>query len=263
MKLLKTSEYEIHIIDLALFIRSAKKDRATKDDVNSLVIADSHMGYEECLHKQGILIQKFQFAEIMKRLQKIFSEIKKNYGIEILDRIIINGDLKHEFGTISEQEWRETLRILDFLSKHAKKIVIVKGNHDTIIGPIAEKRNIEFVDEYKIGKILITHGHKIPSEQILKDSEIIIIGHEHPAVSIREGIRTEIFKCFLVGKWRSKTLIVMPSLCLVTEGTDILKEELLSPFLNKGINLNNFKTFVASEKGIYDFGNLSSIRKMH
>jgi uncharacterized protein len=87
---------------------------------------------------------------------------------------------------------------------------------------------------------------------LLKDVSTIIIGHEHPAVTIKDGPRTELFKAFLIGKWKGKDLIVMPSFNLITEGTDVLKEEVLSPFLN---NLDNFKAIVVSDK-LYKFGKL-------
>jgi len=48
----------------------------------------------------------------------------------------------------------------------------------------------------------------------------------------------------------------MPSFCLVTEGTDILKEKLLSPFLDQ--DLKNFDVFVVADK-VYDFGKLKNL----
>lgn len=232
----------IKIIDLGIMLKNEK----------ILVLSDFHIGYEEALNKQGILIPKFQFNDIIKRLTKIFSRLKKD-KIKI---IIINGDIKHEFGTISEQEWRETLRLLDFLTKFCDEIILIKGNHDTIIGPIAKKKNVSVVDYYFAGDVLITHGHKIPNKNILKKAKTIVIGHEHPAISLRENIRTEKFKCFLKGKYKGKSLVVMPSFCLVTEGTDILKEKLLSPFLDQ--NLTNFDVFIIADK-VYDFGKLKNL----
>ena len=80
---------------------------------NTLVISDIHIGYEEALNKRGILIPRFQFKDIIKGFDKLFDELK---GRKI-GRIIINGDLKHEFSRISETEWRHTLRLLDYLLK--------------------------------------------------------------------------------------------------------------------------------------------------
>lgn len=243
----------IQIIDLGLLL----------DD--TLIISDVHIGFEEALNKQGILIPRFQFKEIINRLEKILK-------IKRIKKIIINGDVKHEFGTISEQEWRHTLRLLDFLSKYGK-VILLKGNHDTILGPIARKRDIKVRDylfleiikkksiknlKKKYEKILIIHGDKLDNNilNLIKKTDIIIIGHEHPAVSLKEGSRVELCKCFLKGKFKGKTLIVMPSFNLVTEGTDIMKEKLLSPFLQQ--NLDNFEVFIVEDK-VYYFGKLKNL----
>ena len=137
-------EKGIEIVDLALYLPKQK----------TLIISDVHIGYEEALSKQGLLVPRFHFKDTIKKLTNILEQTKP-------ETVVINGDLKHEFGTISEQEWRETLKVLDLISRYAKKIVLVKGNHDTILGPIARKRNLSVVDDFKIEDILITHGDKI------------------------------------------------------------------------------------------------------
>ncbi len=220
---------DIEIIDLALYIKKHK----------TLIITDAHIGYEESLNKQGILVPRFQFSEIMQRLEKTLKKAKP-------ETIIINGDIKHEFGRISEQEWRLTLRLIDFLSKNCRKLVLVRGNHDKILGPIAEKRNIDIVENVILDSILIAHGHEIPDIAKSRNIKTIIIGHEHPAVGLKEDSRVEKFKCFLKGKYQNKTLIVQPSSSLVTEGTDITKESLLSPFLKQ--DLKNFDCYIIADK---------------
>ncbi|MCK4522489.1 MAG: metallophosphoesterase, partial [Nanoarchaeota archaeon] len=206
----------IEITDLALYL---KKE-------NMLIIADSHIGFEEALNKQGVLVPRIHFKELIKRLEKIINGKR-------FEKIIINGDIKHEFGKISETEWRHTLRLLDFLGRYCDEIILIKGNHDNIIGPVAEKRKVRVKDYYKIGNILIIHGNKIPDKAVLKQVKTIIIGHEHPAIMLRQGLRSEKYKCFLKGKYKHKVLIVQPSLNLLTEGTGIDKEKLLSPFLQQ------------------------------
>ena len=239
----------IEIIDLGL-----KVD-------NTFIICDTHIGFEEALNKQGILVPRFQFSEIIKKLERILKAGK-------IKQIIINGDVKHEFGTISDQEWRHTLQLLDFLSKYGK-VILIKGNHDTILGPIAKKRNVEvkdyYITEFSRGKkslkkkILIIHGDKLNKniENLIKKTDIIIIGHEHPAITLKEGPRVELYKCFLKGRFKGKLLIVQPSFSLVTEGTDVIKEKLLSPFLKQ--NLDNFDVYVVEDK-VYDFGKLRNLR---
>ena len=232
----------IKIVDLALLID------------NSLVIADTHIGYEEELNKRGVLIPRFQFKDVIQRLENIIGSRK-------FQRIIINGDIKHEFGRISEQEWRHALKLLDFLKRHCKEVILIRGNHDTILGPIADKRSVTLTEFFVIGDVLIIHGDKpsgrISKELSKKEIKTIIIGHEHPAVSLREGSHAEKFKCFLKGNWKSKTLIVQPSFNLVTEGTDVTKEKLLSPFLK---NVSGFEVFIV-EDSVYSFGKVSGLPK--
>ena len=227
----------IEIIDLALYLPKHK----------AVVIADSHIGYEEALQKKGVLVPMMQYKDILKRLEKIFSLVD-------VEQIIFNGDIKHEFGTISRQEWKETLDLLDFLQKHGK-VVLIKGNHDTILGPLAMRKNLEIKDYVVLGDVFITHGHKI--FEIPKGIKTVVISHEHPAVTLREGGRYEKFKCFLSGRYKKKKLVVIPSLLQVVEGTDMLKEEVLSPYLKQ--NLNNFEVYVIGDK-VYPFGKLKNLK---
>ncbi len=253
---------KIEIVDLALYLDS------------TLVIADIHIGYEEALNKQGVLVPRLQFNEMTERMNNIF-EALKNKKIE---RIIVNGDLKHEFGTISEQEWRNTLKFIDLLAKRCNEVILIKGNHDNILGPIAKKRNVKVVDYFvvdpiteksntgkssiksplKIKKTLIIHGNKIPAKEVLRDISTVIIGHEHPAVSLKEGPRVEQFKCFLKGSYRGRTLVVQPSFNTLIEGTNLLRDRILSPFLKQ--NIGNFDVYVVEDK-IYEFGKLKGLRK--
>lgn len=227
----------IEIIDLGIYIKKHK----------ILIFSDFHMGFEEALNKQGIMVPRMHFKDIILKLGKIFARIKP-------ETIVVNGDIKHEFGRISEQEWRETLKLIDMLAKNCKKLILTKGNHDTIVGPIAKKRSIAIVDSFGVDSTLIIHGDKIPKG--ISKYKTIIIGHEHPAVSIQEGRRKEKFKCFLAGKYRNKTLIVQPSFNLVTEGTDVLLEKRLSPFLKQ--DLKNFDVYIVADK-IYKFGKLKNL----
>lgn len=235
----------LEIIDLALFI----------PEESALIISDLHIGYEEALTKQGILIPKFHFKDLILRLMKILDSAKKKNKDEKLELIVINGDLKHEFGNISDEEWRNTLKTIDFLGKYSKKLLLIKGNHDKILGPIADKRSIDVVDNVLIGDVMVLHGDIIPKD-IPKDIKTIIIGHEHPAIGLREGVRVENYKCFLVGKWKKYKLIVMPSMFQINEGTDVLKEKLLSPFLQK--DLGNFDVFIVADE-VYEFGKLKKL----
>ncbi|MCX8193772.1 MAG: metallophosphoesterase [Candidatus Pacearchaeota archaeon] len=220
----------------------------------ALVVADLHIGYEEALIEEGIFIPKTTFGEIKKEIIELL-KLKPKI-------VVINGDLKHKFGEISKQEWHDVFKILDLLLKNKRKVILIKGNHDTILEPIARKKELNVVDYYCIDNICILHGHKILLDKEIHDKKIetLVIGHEHPAVSIRDGAKQEIYKCFLEGKWHNKNLIVMPSFFSVYEGSDIKKEKLLSPFLNEN-EIKNFEVYTLDETGkVYWFGKLKNIR---
>tara|TARA_Y100000310_G_scaffold134326_1_gene133332 strand:- start:5324 stop:6025 length:702 start_codon:yes stop_codon:yes gene_type:complete len=216
---------------------------------DNLVLSDLHIGYEEALNKSGVMIPRFQFKQIMQHLEELFSKVGK------VKRVIITGDLKHEFGTISNEEWRNVLKVLDYLTKYCEEILIIKGNHDITIGPIARKRNVKVIDHFIDKDVMFLHGDK--ELAIPKQVKTLIIGHEHPAVSIKDRVRSELFKCYLIGKYKRKELIVMPSFHFVQEGHDILKEKVLSPFLKQ--NLDKFRVLVVDDE-IFDFGNLKGLK---
>src|SRR3989344_2500064 len=146
----------IEIIDLCLYLKKEK----------ILVIGDMHIGLEEALNKQGILIPRQGVDDVIKRLKKIISKIK-------VKEIILIGDVKHEFGVISDQEWRDTLKVLDFLLSKSK-VILIKKNY----------------------------------------------------------------------------LIVIPSFNLLNEGSDVTKENILSPYIK---NIKKFRIFISDDKEAKDF----------
>ncbi|HLD72653.1 MAG TPA: metallophosphoesterase [Candidatus Nanoarchaeia archaeon] len=228
---------DLELIDLGIWLPKEK----------ILILSDFHLGYEEYLHQKGILLPRFQVEEIIQRLKLIFQKVKPKI-------IVINGDLKHDFSNNAAQEWNDVLKVLKFIQNHCQKIILIKGNHDNYLQTIAAKMKIKVVEELILKNILILHGDKI--KPFPKSIKTIIIGHEHPAITLREKSKIEKFKCFLKGKWRNKELIVMPSFNPLLEGTDILKEKLLSPFLT---DISNFELLAVGEKEIYNFGKIKKL----
>ena len=236
----------IEIIDLALWIPKH----------GLLAITDLQLGNEEMLNAQGFFVPRINFAAIRKRLvEKIFPALK---GAKA-ETMLINGDLKHEFGTISAQERNEAGEILDLLKAHCHRVILVKGNHDTILKPIADAKKVELVDSYEVpGEgILFTHGDKEPRKEALRGIRTIIIGHQHPSVTISDGVKRETYKCFLKGRWNGKTLLVMPSMNEVSMGTDIMRGGSMSPLIDE---LGDFEVY-AVEEGVHFMGKASGLRQ--
>jgi uncharacterized protein len=214
-----------------------------------LAFADVHLGYEQALNKQGILVPPFQYKRVTEHLNEA---LRKTHP----KMVVVDGDLKHEFGGISAQEWAEVIRFLDGLKRY--DVALVRGNHDTIIGPIASRKNVKVMESLKVDTTFFIHGDKIPEDRELKTAKTIVIGHEHPCIGLAEEGRTEKVKCFLTGKWKGRDLIVLPSLNFVTEGVDVLKEQLLSPLLQGDIW--GFNAYGVEEGKIMRFGKLREIQ---
>jgi len=233
---------EFEFIGKSVFLRKEK----------ILAIADLHLGFEQALAESGVLLPRGEYKEIINELKIILEQTGK------LKEIIILGDLKHEFGTISGQEWKEVTGLLDFLAENCEKIVLVKGNHDTILEPIANKNGLEVKDFYIKGSDCFIHGHKIFDGCLGNDVKRIFIGHKHPAIIIRKGAKQETYKCFLAGKWQGREIVVLPSFFPLTEGSDVFIEE---TGLALHLNLKEFRVYAVGDK-VYDLGKARDVGRI-
>lgn len=219
---------------------------------SSLVIADLQLGYEQQLRALGHNVVYEQATRMLDLLERLIAE-------HAIRRLIINGDLKHEFGTISSQERRDILGMLSKLQRTIE-IVVVKGNHDIVTKPLTDRLGLALLEGFAEGGFLMVHGHEEPSKELLEGIHTVIIGHLHPAITLSDGVRSERYKCFLVGKYEGKRLVVLPSFSTIVEGTDVLRGEPHSPLLSRR-SLERAQLFVA-EDGIRQFGEVRRLRRM-
>lgn len=231
----------IEAVDLGAYVK--------KEDC--FIIADVHIGYEQNMQDQGVLVPLNQLKMTINRFNGILKRLKKKK----FKHIVVNGDLKHEFGKISRQEWKDVIKFIEYLESKCDELIIIEGNHDIILEPITKKKEINIVEYLILDNILVLHGNYVPEH--LPKVDTIIIGHEHPAVSFKSRPQ-EKYKCFLLGKWKRKHLIVLPSFFLPIPGTDITKENLLSPFLK---NIKNFEVFVVEDK-VRKFGKVKELERI-
>ncbi len=234
--------YGAHILDAALQIK------------DYLIISDLHLGYEYALNAEGFMIPRFQYKKIINRLEEIIK-------LSNCSKIVVNGDLKHEFARITSQEWREVMNFIEFLQENFKEVVLIKGNHDNFTTFMAEKNNLDVHQHYSIENYLILHGDRIPEDFNSMKEDTVIIGHEHPSIGLRSGERVEKLKCFLKGRVKGKNFIVMPSFNFITEGSDILQQKNISPFL-KDVSLRDFELLGVEDFEVLNFGKLENLWKL-
>lgn len=206
----------------------------------NLIVADLHLGYEVAMAKEGFYLPRV-FHEIVANLKNLIER-------EEPKRLIIDGDLKHSF----IPEWRERAELKAFfeeVSPLVDEIVLVRGNHDVGTRWLREL-GVEVVDELELGKWKLVHGHK------LIEGERFIIGHEHPAIRLRDEVGALVkVPAFL---WGEK-LIVLPAFSPWAYGNDVLRE-IVSPFLR--FYREDFRVIVPLEKELLDFGRLSNLRNV-
>jgi uncharacterized protein len=209
----------------------------------TLVIGDLHIGQEEGFNKEGILIPRTNFSRLIENLKKVFEKTGK------VKKVILLGDIKHEFGSANNQEWDEIIKLFEFFEKNSEKLIILRGNHDNYLKPIADWKGISLSESYSFENIFFIHGDKV----IDSDKKILIMGHEHPAIVLSDEHKSEKYKCFIKIKSNKKEIIVLPSMNALSIGTDITKEKLLSPYLQ---NINEFECWVIEENNQFYFGKI-------
>lgn len=206
---------------------------------DTLVISDLHLGIEQSFRDNGLLLPMSSFSGIKTQITDLLKKVKPA-------RVIINGDLKHEFGKISHSEWRDTEELLRLILSHAG-LLLIKGNHDAALGPIADRMGILLADHYLLGSIYICHGHRVPDDDDFQRATTIVIGHEHPAVVLREHGRSEKFQCYLKGRMRDKDILVMPAFS--GGGSDIAGPR-LSPIIS---GMDDFDVFIIEKGNVVHF----------
>jgi putative SbcD/Mre11-related phosphoesterase len=229
----------------------------SKEGERVLVVGDLHLGYEEALNRTGILVGRQMFDEMISDLNAVFGEVGK------VDKVVLLGDVKHDFGGISRQEWKDVNAILDYFESMAKKVVVVKGNHDTILEPILKKRKMKLLGVYIWNGFAFLHGDEDYDEIWKKEIDTIVVGHGHPAVNLQEpkGAKSEKYKCFLVGKFNGKNMIVVPSFIDFYVGSDPREDEMVMAW---DVNWMNFDVKIVSPGAgnieVLDFGKLKKLK---
>ncbi|MDP2628939.1 MAG: metallophosphoesterase [Nanoarchaeota archaeon] len=222
-----------------------------------LAVGDLHLGYDRFLQEQGIIIPFNQLEQSKKDLEKTIKEISKKNKIK---RIILLGDVKHFFG-FQKQELFDVRDFLEFLERFVDRenIILIKGNHEKF-----SISGYEFQDYFIDGEIAFVHGNKNFPEIFDKRIKTIVMGHMHPAILLKDKnkIKKEKFKCFLVGDYKKKKIIVVPSFFPFIEGTEYYDKFLGEDFsIIPFKKLGNFECFIIGKEKIYNFGKLKDINK--
>lgn len=232
-----------------------------------LIISDLHLGIE------GICgVKKIAEKMIEKNIEKIEYLIKKTNS----STLVINGDIKHhipvaeEIGEKEEREvelWTKLLRenkniekeierevsrmipsIIDRISKNCE-VILLSGNHDGGLKRLSTiEGNFEIKKELILEKVGIFHGHRKPSNKLMK-CEIIITGHLHPAIEFKDKLGYKFRKkVWVVGRFDEKEkpkVIIMPAFNEIivgfplSEDKRIIEQKLMGPIFRKTFKIED------------------------
>jgi len=233
-----------------------------------LAVGDLHLGYEEMLKDQGMVIPFNQVQIVKEELVEVFKNIEDNG--EELKKVILMGDIKHHF-SFQKGEKFEIRKIMDFLKKYLeeKNIILIKGNHEKF--ELDKRKHYDYYLEdlnEKGEKIAFTHGDRSFTELFDKKVKYLVMGHLHPAVLLEDeqGIKREKYKCHLVGKFKGKQTFVLPSFFPFIEGSEIeeMGKEGKEPAFIPLRKLRDFEVFIVGtgkDLDVYSFGKFKDFNK--
>ncbi len=165
---------------------------------------------------------------------------------------MIAGDFKHEFSRNLTDEWVEIKQVLRFLRERTEPVV-VRGNHDNFLATILGDLRIPLHDRYDLGGCTFVHGH-----EDVQALGTIVIGHEHPAVKLRDTLGATVsVPAFLV----ADRLVVLPAFSPLALGVDVASYPYLSPILNR-TDVEAARVIGIDEKeGLLDFGRVADLQE--
>ncbi len=211
---------------------------------STVVVADLHIGYESALEADGIHIPRIQTKSITESLLRIIDR----YGP---DRLVVLGDIKHEFSRNLGQELRDVRRVLEALTAQTE-VLLIKGNHDNYLENIASRLGVDVVDRYRLGGMTLVHGHQPCPDRPL------VMGHEHPSIKLVDRVGAYLkMPCFV--HLKEEGILVLPAFSPLASGTDIMgvaPTEYLSPIL-KDVSMRDADIYACSDIGILPLGRLA------
>ncbi|MEZ0290228.1 MAG: metallophosphoesterase [Sulfolobales archaeon] len=217
------------------------------DSEKALIFADLHLGYETAMAEEGVYLPRAQINNIIDDLRSVMSSLK-------VEKIFIVGDLKHRFDRLSRQEREETEILISFLrSQGVDRIVLVKGNHDNYISTVLKRLDVEVTDKLILDNILLIHGHLDPFEEELDLDRIriVIYGHEHPSIVLRDRLgKIAKLPVFLETPIKIRSNLILKGLILPASGyyqmgspVTLDSDKYLSPITRKYAEITDIKPY--------------------
>ncbi len=163
----------------------------------TLLVADVHLGYAWVERRRGLLLPLAP-EDTLERLMELVSDYSPRACVFL-------GDTLHAAAELDVLTM-EVRRLAERMSDRCE-IRFVLGNHDQQLPKMLGRMglNLPCGETFSCGRHLLLHGHRAwPAP----DAGWTFQGHEHPAVTLGDGVTTTLkAPCFLVGRRR----LVLPA----------------------------------------------------
>ncbi len=211
----------------------------------ALAISDLHLGYEGAMQEAGVAIPRRQKGVMLERLGRLLDRYEP-------ERVIVDGDFKHEFSRNLEEEWKDVQDILDVLYRRTVP-VLVRGNHDNYLMQILARKGLDLHRKVELGGFTFLHGHDDPGV-----SGPLVLGHEHPAVKLRDGLGAVLsLLAFVV----QPDVILLPAFSPLALGVDVTDEPRMSPVLAHR-DLSGARVYgIDDATGLLEFGRVRDLER--
>lgn len=215
-------------------------------EAGALVVADLHVGYEDAARAAGAGLPRGPSpAEAIEAAFRMVSDSSvTDRGQERIRKIIVNGDAKHAHAPLLAQA--RALRALHARLSALAPVVYVRGNHDAGLERILPDADV--CEEARAGRYRIVHGHAGSARGAR------ILGHEHPAVVLRDAVGARMkLRAFL----RAGNAWVLPALSPWASGVDVLASGFSGPSL-RARDPRDARAYVLADGDVLDFGPLAA-----
>lgn len=186
-----------------------------------LAVADLHLGFNWAHRYHGQMLPLGPADDLLGRLQALCSDYRPT-------RLAILGDIVHQAVPVAE-----ITSELNTLFHELGKICglkLILGNHDKKLKKIAKDTSLEFLTQFETENFLLTHGDNLSA---VPPGKCVVMGHEHPAISLGDGIKSATFPCFVLGgdskplcdpsaaSLHFQGLLILPAFSQWSAGSDI------------------------------------------
>jgi len=192
-----------------------------------LAVADLHLGYAWAHRHDGNLLPLSARDDTAERLLALVEDY-------IPHELVLLGDIVHR--AVSLPALKDELCALFSQLSERVALRLIAGNHDARLAGLLRECGVEaeLVRERRAGSHLLLHGDGTDDATATSQLEAahersgrVFIGHEHPAISVSDGVATRAkCPCFLV----APALVVLPAFSRWSAGSDVRGRERISSF---------------------------------